>query len=72
MKIKIKYDVKDIEGVNKKSYAKTFNQINQTAQNVDFKNFTEAYLSLVNNNGHEIGYTIYKASEEEILAGELK
>ncbi len=69
MKIKIKYDIKDIEGLNKKSYAKTFTQVNEAAKAEDFKNFAMAYLSLVKNNGNTIKFKVYKTNEEEITNG---
>lgn len=72
MKIKIKYEVKDAEGVNKKTYAKTFSQVNEAAKNDDFKAFAEAYLDLVNDNKHGIKYAIYKANEEKIVVGDLQ
>ena len=50
MKIKIKYEITDIEGIKAKAYTKTFGQINQTSTNEDFKAFAEGYLSLVNGN----------------------
>lgn len=69
MKIKIKYDIKDIEGLNKKSYAKTFTQVNEAAKAEDFNNFAMAYLSLVKNNGNTIKFKVYKTNEEEITNG---
>ena len=62
----------DIEGIKAKAYTKTFGQINQTSTNDDFKAFAEGYLSLVNGNGHDINYKIYKANEEEISSGKIQ
>lgn len=72
MKIKIKYEIKDVEGVNKKAYTKTFSQVNEASQSEDYSLFTESYLSLINGNGHEITYTIYKANEEELISGQVQ
>lgn len=72
MKIKIKYEITDIEGVKAKTYTKTFGQINQASTTDNFKAFAESYLSLVNGNGHDIAYKIYKANEEEILNGKIQ
>ncbi|MBP2016184.1 hypothetical protein [Anaerococcus degeneri] len=71
MKIKIKYDLKDVEGVGKKTYTKTFSQVNQAATKENLRNFTEAYLSLVKSNGQGVNYVIYKANEEKIDEGQL-
>lgn len=71
MKIKIKYEVMDVEGVSKKTYTKTFSQVNQAATAENFKAFTEAYLSLINNNGKNVNYVIYKANEEKIQEGQV-
>lgn len=71
MKIKIKYEVKDIEGVVKKTYTKTFSQVNQAASPENFKTFAEGYLSLINDNGQGIAYEIYKANEEKIDQGQI-
>lgn len=72
MKIKIKYEITDIEGIKAKAYTKTFGQINQASTNDDFKAFAEGYLSLVNGNGHDINYKIYKANEDEISSGKIQ
>lgn len=72
MKIKIKYEITEIEGIKAKTYTKTFGQINQASTTDNFKAFAEGYLSLVNGNGHDINYKIYKANEEEILNGKIQ
>ena len=71
MKIKIKYEIVDIEGVEKKTYTKTFSQVNQGATNENLKAFTEAYLGLLNDNGKGIAYAIYKANEEKVDEGQV-
>ena len=40
--------------------------------NDNFMAFAEGYLSLVNGNGHDIAYKIYKANEEEIASGKIQ
>ena len=72
MKIKIKYEIKDVDGVGKKSYTKTFDQVNDKASVEEFKKFTEAFLGLVKNNSHKVAYEIYKANEEKIQVGSLQ
>lgn len=71
MKIKIKYEIKDTEGTSKKTFTKTFSQINEASQNAEIKNFAEGYLSLVDGNSHEVAYTIFKANEEKIESGQV-
>ena len=71
MKIKIKYEVKDVEGVGNKAYTKTFSQVNEAATPANFKAFADAYLGLVNEKGHGISYVIYKTNEEKITDGSL-
>ena len=71
MKIKIKYEIKDVGGVGKKTYTKTFSQVNQGATKENLRTFTVAYLSLVKSNGQGVDYVIYKANEEKIDEGQL-
>ena len=71
MKIKIKYEIKDAEGINKKTYSKTFSQVNENSQKENFDSFAEAYLGLLDNKGQNIKYVITKTNEEEITSGNL-
>lgn len=71
MKIKIEYEIKDVEGTSKKSYTKTFSQVNEASKAENFTTFAEAFLGLVNDNNHEISYVIYQAKEEKIKDGQI-
>ena len=71
MKIKIKYEVKDAEGINKKTYRKTFSQVNENSQQENFEMFANAYLGLIDNKGQNIKYVITKTNEEEIASGNV-
>ena len=71
MKIKIKYELKDAEGINKKTYSKTFSQVNENATKENFEAFADAYLGLMDNKGQNIKYVITKTNEEEITVGNV-
>lgn len=71
MKIKLKFDIANGDGDIRKTYTKTFSQVNQEASDENIKSFAKAYLGLVNNNGHALNYTIYKADDKLIEEGKL-
>lgn len=71
MKIKIKYEIQDSDGASKKTYSKTFSQVNENSQKENFEMFANAYLSLVEGNNQAIKYIVTKTNEEEIASGNL-
>lgn len=71
MKIKLKYQIIDAEGINKKTYTKTFAMVNESATKEDFQSFAESYLGLVEGNGQNLDYQIIKTNEEEIISASL-
>lgn len=71
MKIKIKYEIQDPEGIKSKTYSKTFSQVNENSQKENFEMFANAYLGLIENKNQEIAYVITKTNEEEIVKGNI-
>lgn len=71
MKIKIKFEIANVDGDKRKAYTKTFSQVNQEASSDNIKTFAKAYLGLLNDNGHELKYAIYKADDQLIEEGNL-
>lgn len=71
MKIKIKYEIQDPEGIKNKTYSKTFSQVNENSKKENFEMFANAYLGLIENKNQEIAYVITKTNEEEIVKGNI-
>ncbi|WP_296128351.1 hypothetical protein [uncultured Anaerococcus sp.] len=71
MKVKIKYEIANADGDVRKTYTKTFSQVNQEASDENIKTFASAYLDLLSNNGHPLNYAIYKADDKLIEEGKL-
>lgn len=68
MKIKLVYELEKAEGGEKKSYTKTFANVNEAATKENFESFAGAYLKLYQTNGSMISYKIYKTNEELITS----
>lgn len=66
MKIKLVYELEKAEGGEKKSYTKTFANVNEAATKENFEAFAGAYLKLYQTSGNMISYKIYKTNEELI------
>lgn len=71
MNIKLKYEIKDAEGINKKTYSKTFSLVNDDSTKENLQMFAKAYLGLVDRKGQAAKYSITKINEEEIDSGDI-
>lgn len=71
MKLKIKYTLISLADKSEKTYTKTFSKINEAAENESIANFSEAYLRLIDKEGSDLSYELYKSNDELIKQSTL-